>query len=112
MKLFGKALENETQILVAVGSAIAAGCIPCLEKINRTARESGITEKKLRAAALIGQFVKDQPAHHMKVAADNLLGTHLVSGGGGTSCPADSSAKETDQELGVDSGQQACSCSG
>ena len=29
MKLFTKGLDTETQLLVAVGSAVAAGCIPC-----------------------------------------------------------------------------------
>ncbi|MDJ0623717.1 MAG: carboxymuconolactone decarboxylase family protein, partial [Desulfocapsaceae bacterium] len=61
MKSFVKGLESETQLLIGVGSAIAAGCIPCLENLYTMAREAGIAEKKIRAAALIGQFVKDQP---------------------------------------------------
>ncbi len=111
MNSFVKGLENETQMLVAVGSAIAAGCIPCLENIYKMAIEAGIAEKKLRAAALIGQFVKDQPAHHMKVAADKLLGTHLSSRGSGISCPAEKDTQASEEQQVANSGQQPCSCS-
>ena len=112
MKTFVKGLENETQLLVGVGSAVAAGCIPCLENIYAMARKAGIAEKKVRAAALIGQFVKDQPNHHMKVAADKLLGTHLQLQGRGISCPAEDNAQANDQGEPRDTGadQQSCSC--
>lgn len=114
MKSFVKGLENETQVLVAVGSAIAAGCIPCLENIHAMARKAGIQEKKLRAAALIGQFVKDQPNHNMKVVADKLLGTHLQLRGSGINCPAegDQRASATNEQRVAGSDQQACSCTG
>ena len=79
MKPLFKGLDTETQLLVALGSAVASGCIPCLENITGMARAEGIDEKKMRAAAIIGQFVKDQPANNMKACADRLLGTHLQS---------------------------------
>ena len=34
MKLLFKGLDTETQLLVALGSAVASGCIPCLENIE------------------------------------------------------------------------------
>ncbi len=108
---FVKGLESETQLLVGVGSAVAAGCIPCLENIHTMAREAGITEKKLRAAALIGQFVKDQPAHHMKVAADKLLGTHLQMRNNSVSCPAEESSPKAENSGTLDEKQQVCGCS-
>jgi AhpD family alkylhydroperoxidase len=74
-----KTLDRETQLLISVGSAVAAGCIPCLHSIVGMAREEGIDERKLRAAARTGQFVKDQPAEQMKALADQLLGTHMQS---------------------------------
>lgn len=77
MKPLFKGLDTETQLLVAVGSAVASGCIPCLESITGLALAENIDEKKMRAAAIIGQFVKDQPANNMKAKADELLGTHL-----------------------------------
>ena len=93
MKPIFKGLDTETQLLVAIGSAVAAGCIPCLENISGMARAEGIKEKKLKAAAIIGQFVKDQPANHMKTTADKLLGTHLQSTPVQAGCPMDSSEK-------------------
>jgi len=71
------ALDRETQLLVAAGSAVAAGCIPCLETIVGMARTDGIDEKKLKEAVMTGQYVKEQPANMMKAFADQLVGTHL-----------------------------------
>jgi AhpD family alkylhydroperoxidase len=92
MKPFTKGLDTETQLLVAVGSAVAAGCIPCLESITGMAAAEGIDKKKLRAAAIIGQFIKDQPAGQMKQSADELLGTHLSAAGAAALCPLESGA--------------------
>ena len=83
------ALDRETQLLVATGSAVAAGCMPCLETIVGMARTEGIDEKKLKEAVMTGQYVKEQPANMMKEFADQLVGTHLsgkpLSADGG--CP-------------------------
>ena len=89
MKSSLSALDRETQLLVAAGSAVAAGCIPCLETIVGMARTEGIDEKKLKEAVMTGQYVKEQPAKMMKEFADQLVGTHLsgrpLSADGG--CP-------------------------
>jgi len=102
-----KSLDTETQLLVSVGAAVAAGCIPCLENIVTMAQAESVDPKKLKAAAIIGQFIKDQPASHMKTAADRLLGTHLQARAVAISCPA-----ETGEEpLNVSSKSQAgCGC--
>jgi AhpD family alkylhydroperoxidase len=109
MKPFYKGLDTETQLLVALGSAIASGCIPCLESITGLARAEGIDEKKLRAAAIIGQFVKDQPANNMKSTADELLGTHLQSAVSQASCPMESD--EAPKAVDLDESRKACRCS-
>jgi len=77
MKSSLSALDRETQLLVAAGSAVAAGCMPCLETIVGMARTEGIDEKKLKEAVMTGQYVKEQPANMMKEFADQLVGTHL-----------------------------------
>ena len=109
MKPFTKGLDTETQLLVALGSAVASGCIPCLESIAGLAYAEAIDEKKMRAAAIIGQFVKDQPANHIKTAADELLGTHLQSAASVAGCPAESNVAKTT----VDHNEtgNACGCS-
>ena len=90
MKPFTKGLDTETQLLVALGSAVASGCIPCLERISAMARSENIDEIKMRAAAIVGQFVKDQPAGHIKARADALLGTHLQAARDQIGCPMES----------------------
>ncbi len=111
MKPFYKGLDTETQLLVAIGSAVASGCIPCLESITGMARAESIDEKKMRAAAVIGQFVKDQPAGHMKTKADELLGTHLQAASNQVECPMESkSAKQAEEPVAVEQ-SGSCGCS-
>ena len=111
MKLFTKGLDTETQLLVAVGSAVASGCIPCLESITGMARSENIDEKKMRAAAIIGQFVKDQPAGHMKARADELLGTHLQAARDQVNCPMESNEKPAASPVQSDTAIKAAGCS-
>jgi AhpD family alkylhydroperoxidase len=102
MKPFYKGLDTETQLLVALGSAVASGCIPCLESITGLARAERIDEKKMRAAAIIGQFVKDQPANE-------LLGTHLQSAASQAGCPME--PEEMPMAVDHNESRKACGCS-
>ncbi len=77
MEGFEMPFDRETQLLIATGAAVACGCLSCLDNIVAKARAEGVDDKKLRAAALTGQYVKDQPMNHMKAHSDALLGTHL-----------------------------------
>ena len=105
MKAIYKGLDNETQLLVGIGAAVASGCIPCLEKMMELASGADLDANKLKAAAIIGQFVKDQPASHMKEAADRLLGTHLQKTASETGCPMSPKNKENADES---SSSQGC----
>ena len=89
MQGFLKGLDMETQLLVALGAAVASGCEPCLQTIVDQARQAEVDAKKLKSAAIIGQFVKDQPAVKMRALADQLLGTHLSSQPAQCGCPAE-----------------------
>ena len=111
MKPFFKGLDTETQLLVALGSAVASGCIPCLESITGLAKAEGIDEKMMRSAAIIGQFVKDQPANNMKVKADELLGTHLQAASDQVECPVESEEKPSAVEASQTDSDRACACS-
>ncbi len=111
MKPIIKGLDTETQLLVAIGSAVASGCIPCLENITGMARAEKIDEKKMRAAAIIGQFVKDQPANHMKAKADALLGTHLQSAPAQSGCPMEPKETQHTEKTAGSAPAEACSCS-
>ncbi len=52
-------IDAETQLLIGIGAAVASGCIPGLEKMHRLAGKAKIESKNIKAAAIIGQFVKD-----------------------------------------------------
>lgn len=112
------ALDRETQLLIAAGSAVAAGCIPCLETIVGMARADGVDERKLKEAVLTGQYVKEQPANMTKEAADRLVGTHL-SGRAlskeGAGCPLSGGGGQVaqGQEAGSEAacGSGGCGCS-
>lgn len=113
-----KTMDRETQLLISVGSAVAAGCFPCLQTIVGMAREEGIDEKKLRAAARTGQYVKEQPAELMKAFADELLGTHMQTvpeAAGEVCCPMskEGSVKSSQPQASssVNSGSGGCGCS-
>lgn len=74
MNLFVKDLPPDTQILIAMGAAVAAGCQPCIKKLVGLAKDEAMDEAEMRAAVTIGQFVKDQPAQEMKELVHELLG--------------------------------------
>ena len=109
MEAFFKGLDSETQLLVGIGAAVASGCVPCLEKMVESANGSSLDVKKLKAAAIIGQFVKDQPATHMKSAADNLLGTHLQKRETKVTCPVET-PEDQKQDCGVGTEHVSCAC--
>jgi hypothetical protein len=109
MEAFFKGLDTETQLLVGIGAAVAAGCIPCLEKMVELANGIDLDAKKRKAAAIIGQFVKDQPAAHMKSIADNLLGTHLQKAEEKVTCPA-GTPEDQKQGCGCETEEEPCAC--
>jgi AhpD family alkylhydroperoxidase len=71
--------ENYKRImLVAAGSAMAAGCEPCLNMVIPNLIEAGVPDTQIRQAVEIGQYVKDREANVMKEAADVLAGTSFL----------------------------------
>lgn len=111
MKLNSKRLDSETQLLVGISAAVASGCIPCLEKMAGLANKAGIDPKKIKESAIIGQFVKDQPACHMKEAADKLLGTHLNKLRTQSDCPINDEGTEPGScDRDSDNKNESCGC--
>ncbi len=90
MDMFVKGIAPETQLLIAMGAAVASNCQPCLKKIVGLAEETDLDDLHIQGAVSIGQFVKDQPSSHMKELADELVGTNLSnqepSGSCGCNC--------------------------
>jgi len=71
--------ENYKRVmLIAAGSAMAAGCEPCLNMAIPNLIEVGVSNAEIRRAVEIGQQVKDRQADIMKDAADVLAGTTFL----------------------------------
>ena len=87
MNLFVKDLPPDIQILVAMGSAVAAGCQTCLRQLVSLAKDESLEDARMRAAVAIGQFVKDQPALDMKKLAHDLLGGDPAARAAEIGCP-------------------------
>ena len=64
-------------MLIAAGSAMAAGCEPCLNQAIPGLIEAGVADADIRRALEIGQAVKDDAAANLKEVADVLAGTSL-----------------------------------
>ena len=94
MNLFVKDLPPDTQILIAVGAAVAAGCQVCLKKLTELARDEGLNNARMRAAATIGQFVKEQPSKQMRDLARELLGADPAHAASKLDCPCETSRSE------------------
>ena len=70
--------------LVAIGSAIAANCEPCLKYHYREANQLGVSKADMAKAVATGAKVKDSPHQAILRLADKLTGA-------GLSQPADAS---------------------
>jgi hypothetical protein len=93
MNLFVRDLPPDTQILIAMGSAVAAGCQPCLKQLVSLARDETLEAAQMRAAVTIGQFVKDQPAKEIKTLAHELLGDDPTAEAASLDCPCEAAEK-------------------
>lgn len=74
-------------LLIGAGTAMAANCEPCLNKVVPELIEAGIGDEDIQRALEIGQAVKDEKARQMKEAADILAGTSFLD-----SAPVDRAA--------------------
>lgn len=73
-----KGIDVRVPMLVAAGSAVAAGCEPCLNSVVPKLIEARVPDGDIRKAVEIGQGIKDRAATNMKEVADLLTGTNLL----------------------------------
>lgn len=59
--------------LVALGAAIAANCIPCVEFHIPKAREAGISDSELEEVLALADKVRQVPAKKVLEIADRLI---------------------------------------
>lgn len=63
--------------LVALGSALACNCEPCLRHHYREAKKLGIGDGDIRAALEMAAMVKQTPARNALQLAERLLGSTM-----------------------------------
>jgi alkylhydroperoxidase/carboxymuconolactone decarboxylase family protein YurZ len=51
-------MEERTSILICIGAATAANCIPCFEHFFGKAQEAGLTDEEIREAVDLASQVK------------------------------------------------------
>ncbi|MDT8901680.1 carboxymuconolactone decarboxylase family protein [Anaeroselena agilis] len=83
-------LDKRTQALVSVGASVAANCHPCLEYHSARARETGLTDQEILAAAEAGRAVRAGAAKSMDQLITRLLAEKPATAqpgcGGGCNC--------------------------
>jgi 4-carboxymuconolactone decarboxylase len=85
--------------LVALGAALAANCVPCIEFHVPAARKAGLTDAEIDEAIALADKIKQVPAGKVLEAARQMLG----SAGASASAATGSSACGT-----VPAGKSAC----
>ncbi len=76
----GTALVEKVDVLVAIGAATAANCIPCLEHLYEQAVNAGVTPAEIKKAAEIAGMVKNGAHLALSNSIDELIGSKEVNG--------------------------------
>jgi AhpD family alkylhydroperoxidase len=66
-------MDEKTKELIAVGTAVAGNCIPCLEWHYKKCIELKIPKEEIKEAIELAKIVKDVPAKKINELAQTLL---------------------------------------
>jgi len=67
-------MEPKTEIMIALGAAIGANCIPCFDHLYSKSQEHKLAASDIRAVAEIATKVKNGAAVFMRNNIDETLG--------------------------------------
>ena len=73
-------LGEKAEVLIAIGAATAANCIPCFEQLYEKAVTSGITAAEVRRASEIAGLVKKGAHAAISDTIDELTGSQEKCG--------------------------------
>jgi len=68
-------LVEKADVLIAIGAATAANCIPCFENLYEKAITSGITAAEIKRASEIAGQVKSGAHKAISNSIDELIGS-------------------------------------
>lgn len=88
-------LSHRDRELVALGAALAANCIPCIEYHVPEARKAGISDAEISEAIALAEKIKRVPASKVLEAANATLGSATNAQGAevGACCDSNKAAK-------------------
>jgi alkylhydroperoxidase/carboxymuconolactone decarboxylase family protein YurZ len=75
----GTVLVEKADVLIAIGAATAANCIPCFEHLYEKAVTSGITAAEIKKASQIAELVKNGAHTAISSSIDDLIGSKQVN---------------------------------
>ena len=75
----GTALVEKADVLIAIGAATAANCIPCFEHLYEKAVTFGITASEIKRASEIAGMVKNGAHMAISNSIDELIGSNKVN---------------------------------
>ncbi len=75
----GTALVDKVDVLIAIGAATAANCIPCFEHLYEKAVTSGISAAEIKRASQIAGLVKKGAHTAISSSIDDLIGSKEVN---------------------------------
>jgi len=67
-------MDEKIKLLIAIGAAVAANCIPCLQYLHDLAPLSGATEQEILEAIGVGKTVRNGAASKTENFAYTLFG--------------------------------------
>jgi len=67
-------MEERTKILICIGAATAANCIPCFEYYYGKAQAAGITHEEIQGATDLASQVKKGAHMALRNSISNLMG--------------------------------------
>ena len=67
-------MDEKTSVLICLGAATAANCIPCFAHYFQKAGEAGLTKEEVEEAAELGNKVKGGAQMVMRNSIRDILG--------------------------------------
>ena len=66
-------MEERTNILICIGAATAANCIPCFEHFFGKAQEAGLTDEEIQEAVDLASQVKKGAHMALRNSISNVM---------------------------------------
>jgi AhpD family alkylhydroperoxidase len=72
-------LTDKVRVLIAIGAATAANCIPCFDHLYEKALTAGVTQSEIMGAADIAGKVKKGAHQALVNSIDELIGSGVAA---------------------------------